>query len=201
MFGLLFSVWLPRRFFSNLRTACSETLMLRERKASIADRSLSSLTGELLLLATAAAAFATFAARRLGGDVRGQGEWAPCWWLGGGGSERVGHRKRGGGLGVWRESLWCMEVYQEVAGIITRVTWGGDQRPHATQRGGRVHRVRPQRSKGRGHRGREGPGAMQEGSRMTRPPPKTTTTTQHQITGGRRGVKWRIERNKKQGEN
>lgn len=40
--------------------------MLRERKASMADRSLSSLTGELLLLATAAAAFATFVARRLG---------------------------------------------------------------------------------------------------------------------------------------
>lgn len=80
MFGLLlFSVWLPRRLFSNLRTACSETLMLRERKASMADRSLSSLTGELLLLATAAAALATFAARRLGGDVRGQGEWAPSW--------------------------------------------------------------------------------------------------------------------------
>lgn len=42
--------------------------MLRERKASMADRSLSSLTGEPLLLATAAAAFATFAARRLSGD-------------------------------------------------------------------------------------------------------------------------------------
>lgn len=40
--------------------------MLRERNASMADRSLSSFTGELLLLATAAAAFATFAARRLG---------------------------------------------------------------------------------------------------------------------------------------
>lgn len=84
MFGLLlFFAWLPRRLFSNLRTACSETLMLRERKASMADRSLSSLTGELLLLATAAAAFATFAARRLGGDeypcrrARGMG---PGWW-------------------------------------------------------------------------------------------------------------------------
>lgn len=53
---------------SNLRTACSETLMLRERKASMAERSLSSLTGELLLLATAAAAFATFAARKLSGE-------------------------------------------------------------------------------------------------------------------------------------
>lgn len=70
MFGLLlFFVWLPIRLFSNLRTACSETLMLRERKASMADRSLSSFTGELLLLATAAAAFATFAARRLGTHV------------------------------------------------------------------------------------------------------------------------------------
>lgn len=39
--------------------------MLRERNASMADRSLSSLTGELLLLATAAVAFTTFAARRL----------------------------------------------------------------------------------------------------------------------------------------
>lgn len=52
-------------------------------------------------------------------EVKGNG---PRVGLGGGGSERVGHRKRGGGLGVWRESLWCMEVYQEVAGIITRVT-------------------------------------------------------------------------------
>lgn len=34
----------------------------------MADRSLSSLTGELLLLATAAVAFTTFAARRLSGD-------------------------------------------------------------------------------------------------------------------------------------
>lgn len=42
--------------------------MLRERKASMAERSLSSLTGELLLLATVAVAFATFAARRLGVD-------------------------------------------------------------------------------------------------------------------------------------
>lgn len=89
VFGLLlFFVWLPRRLFSNLRTACSETLMLRERKASMADRSLSSLTGELLLLATAAAAFATFAARRLSGDenpwqtVKGTG---PGWRHGGGG--------------------------------------------------------------------------------------------------------------------
>lgn len=81
VFGLLLVfVWLPRRLISNLRTACSETLMLRERKASMADRSLSSLTGELLLLATAAAAFATFAARRLGCDEyhgNGRGEWAP----------------------------------------------------------------------------------------------------------------------------
>lgn len=67
VFGLLLFVWLPERLFSNLRTACSETLMLRERKASMADRSLSSLTGELLLLATAAAAFTPFVARRLGG--------------------------------------------------------------------------------------------------------------------------------------
>lgn len=80
-----FLVWLPRRLFSNLRTACSETLMLRERKASMADRSLSSLTGELLLLATAAAAFATLAARRLDGDEypwRGEGNRPrlAIWW-------------------------------------------------------------------------------------------------------------------------
>ena len=73
---LLVYVLLPRRFFSNLRTACSETLMLRERKASMAERSLSSLTGELLLLATAAAAFAIFAARRLGGDEH---PWKRAW--------------------------------------------------------------------------------------------------------------------------
>lgn len=61
--------------------------MLRERKASMADRSRSSFTGELLLLATTAAAFATFAARRLGGDEhRGgstlrkrRGGKAPAW--------------------------------------------------------------------------------------------------------------------------
>lgn len=83
-----FLVWLPRRLFSNLRTACSETLMLRERKASMADRSLSSLTGELLLLATAAAAFATLAARRLDGDENPCGRaggTGPGWRYGGGG--------------------------------------------------------------------------------------------------------------------
>lgn len=55
--------------------------MLRERKASMAERSLSSLTGELLLLATGAA-FDTFAARRLGGEEhpwqRGTGQG---WYL------------------------------------------------------------------------------------------------------------------------
>lgn len=66
IFFFFFSV--TQRIFPNLRTACSETLMLRERKASMADRSLSSLTGELLLLVTAAVAFTTFAARRLSGD-------------------------------------------------------------------------------------------------------------------------------------
>lgn len=66
---VIFELGYPTGLFSNLRTACSETLMLRERKASMADRSLSSLTGELLLLlATAAVAFTTFAARRLSGD-------------------------------------------------------------------------------------------------------------------------------------
>lgn len=44
-----------------LRTACSETLMLRERKASMADRSFSSLTGELALWLC----FATLAVLRL----------------------------------------------------------------------------------------------------------------------------------------
>lgn len=82
---IYFFALLPSRFFSNLRTACSETLMLRERKASMADRSLSSLTGELLLLATGAA-FDTFAARRLGGE-------AYPW-----------QRVKGTGQG------WCLEV-------------------------------------------------------------------------------------------
>lgn len=89
VFGFLFFDSLPRRLFSNLRTACSETLMLRERKASMAERSLSSLTGELLLLATTAAAFATFAARRLGGDEyhgEGRGEMGPGWSYSVGGS-------------------------------------------------------------------------------------------------------------------
>lgn len=57
--------------------------MLRERKASMAERSLSSLTGELLLLA---AAFATLAARRLGGDEchgDGRGKWARTGGYGG----------------------------------------------------------------------------------------------------------------------
>lgn len=53
-----------------LRTACSETLMLRERKASMADRSFSSLMGELLL----GPCFATLAARRLPVEVVGERE-------------------------------------------------------------------------------------------------------------------------------
>lgn len=73
---IFFFSWLPRGFFSNLRTACSETLMLRERKASMADRSLSSLTGELLLLVTAAVAFTTFAALRLSSEM---GSWREKW--------------------------------------------------------------------------------------------------------------------------
>lgn len=46
-----------------LRTACSDTLMLRERKASMADRSFSSLTGELALWLC----FATLAVLKLPG--------------------------------------------------------------------------------------------------------------------------------------
>lgn len=127
--------------------------MLRERKASIADRSLSSLTGELLLLATAAAAFATFAARRLGGEeyprqrARGTGQG---WRYGG--SE--GHHEGGSGLGVWGEECG-LNVYQEAAGVITRapeqceqVMWSNMPR---TGGGGRVQRTWPQRSKGRRH--------------------------------------------------
>lgn len=44
-----------------LRTACSDTLMLRERKASMADRSFRSLTGEFAL----GPCFATLVVRKL----------------------------------------------------------------------------------------------------------------------------------------
>lgn len=186
-----FNLVTPTGLFSNLRTACSETLMLRERKASMADRSLSSLTGELLLLATAAVAFTTFAARRLSGDgeLRGTVGWPPrlvsTWrWFG----------------SVEREYVMCGGGRRNHHPS-TRPTWAGDQRSQATQRRGRVQTVGPQRSKGIGHMEGEGPGAMQEGSRMTRATPKTTTTTQHQTAGGRRGVKWGIERKKNKGEN
>lgn len=66
-----------------LRTACSETLMLRERKASMADRSFSSLTGELALwlcFATLAVlrlpqgAWPQFSGRGRGDGGRGSGE-------------------------------------------------------------------------------------------------------------------------------
>lgn len=183
-----FHVVTPTGLFSNLRTACSETLMLRERNASMADRSLSSLTGELLLLATAAVAFTTFAARRLSGDGELRGK---------AGRPRVGINM----AVVWecgaRECVMCGDGrrYHHPS---TRPTWAGDQRSQATQRRGRVQRVGPQRWKGISHMEREGPGAMQEGSRKTPTSPNTTTTTQHQTAGGRRGVKWRIERNKKQ---
>lgn len=156
-----FFVWLPIRL-SNLRTACSETLMLRERKASMADRSLSSLTGELLLLATAAAAFATFAARRLGGDgypwrrVRENGprsairwQWAVRGWV----IVRV--------VVVWecRGGVWCEEVYQE-AGIITRATEQHEQvtKGHTPRRGGRGGQGEV--GVGWGQRRGEGSGAM-----------------------------------------
>lgn len=50
-----------------LRTACSDTLMLRERKASMADRSFRSLTGEFAL----GPCFATLVVRKLPrGQVR-----------------------------------------------------------------------------------------------------------------------------------
>lgn len=68
--------------------------MLRERKASMAERSLSSLTGELLLLATDAAGFATFPARRLVAEVGNT--------LGGKG---VGCHDDGSGLGAIVEGV------------------------------------------------------------------------------------------------
>lgn len=141
MFGVLLLIfaWLPRGLFSNLRTACSETLMLRDRKASMADRSLSSLTGELLLLVTAAVAFTTFAARRLGGDGY------PCRGAKWGGSELVITR--------W----WWWWLFGSVEGEYvacgggcrnrhpsTRATWASDQRPHAT-----CHTVGRQGTQGR----------------------------------------------------
>lgn len=108
--------------------------MLRDRKASMAVRSLSSLTGELLLLVTAAVAFTTFAARRLGGDrypCRGA-KWDGSESHGGGG---------GGGLGVRRESMWRVVV---VAGIVTQapeqheqVTKGHNATCHTVGRQGR----------------------------------------------------------------
>lgn len=108
MFGLLLVfVLLPRRLFSNLRTACSETLMLRERKASMAERSLSSLTGELLLLATAAAAFATFAARRLNGE---ECPWQRPWGIGPRMEQRWCWVVRGCGGGWPFGSVWCESI-------------------------------------------------------------------------------------------
>lgn len=50
---------LPKMLY--LRTACSDTLMLRERKASMADRSFRSLTGEFAL----GPCFATLVVRKL----------------------------------------------------------------------------------------------------------------------------------------
>lgn len=96
--------------------------MLRDRKASMADRSLSSLTGELLLLATTAAAFATFAARRLGSDEHPCGSVRERARVGNKvalGSNGVGRHECGGGLGVRKERV---EVHQETAGIVTRAT-------------------------------------------------------------------------------
>lgn len=81
---------------SNLRTACSETLMLRQRNASMAERSRNSFTGEPLLLP--AAAFATLGARWLGdASVHGEGERVP-----GQGWHRGGSSRRG----QWFGSEW-----------------------------------------------------------------------------------------------
>lgn len=51
-----------------LRTACSDTLMLRERKASMADRSFRSLTGEFAL----GPCFTTLVVRKLPRGQTGQ---------------------------------------------------------------------------------------------------------------------------------
>lgn len=81
-----------------------------------------------------------------------------------------------------------MKVRQETAGIVTRAPEQHEQvtKGH-TPRSGRGQGTEDRATKVRGHRGRKGPGAMQEGSRLTQPPPKTTTTMQHPITGGARG--------------
>lgn len=84
--------------------------------------------------------------------------------------------------------VWCVKVRQETAGIVTRAPEQHEQvtKGH-TPRSGRGQGTEDRATKIRGHRGRKGPGAMQEGSRLTQPPPKTTTTMQHPITGGARG--------------
>lgn len=149
---------LPRRFFSNLRTACSETLMLRERKASMAERSLSSLTGELLLLATDAAGFATFPARRLGTEVGNT--------LGGKG---VGCHDDGSGLGAIVEGVVFQKYTrrQQESSPEHRSNTSSWRGANATQGKGRRAGHRAQTSK-------EGRGQEQcgGGSRMTQPPPK-----------------------------
>lgn len=94
-----------------------------------------------------------------------------------------------------------MRWVEVVEGIVTQAPDRHEQvtKSHGPHRGEAGYR-------GKGHKGQRasvtwkggGPGAMQEGSRMTRTTPKTTITTQHQTAGGRRGVKWRIERKTKQ---
>lgn len=174
----------PTGLLSNLRTACSETLMLRERNASMADRSLSSLTGELLLLATAAVAFTTFAARRL---------------------RKVGRPRVGVNMAVvWecgaREYVMCGDGRRHHHHPSTRPTWAGDRRSRATQRRGRVQRVGPQRWKGISHMEREGPGAMQDGSRMTPTSPQhhnhNAAPNRRRQEGGGQMKNWKKQKTK-----
>lgn len=75
---------------------------------------------------------------------------------------------RGGG------GVWCIEVYQET-GFDTRAG-------HTTRRGHNVGAT-----KVKGHMTREGPGAMKEGSRVTRPPPQYHNAEPNHRRQGRGG--------------
>lgn len=90
---------------------------------------------------------------------------------------------------VWRWSKISSPKHQANMSRWPKVTDHIEER-QGTE--GRATKVKGHQSHGKG-------GARSNaGSRMTRTTPKTTTTTQHQTAGGRRGVKWGIERNKKQ---
>lgn len=157
--------------------------MLRERKASMAERSLSSLTGELLLLATAAAAFAIFAARRLGGEEHP--------WKRAEGGVTVALGRFGFIVGV--EVVWKYE--REKCGFqskpedsrnhhpSTRATWAGHRRNTHAGVGIRSTKVKGQVS----HDGGRNQEQCRKGPGWHNHPPKITTTTQHQIVGGSGG--------------